>query len=126
MSKILKSLTQMATGAALLLLMTVAASAQVNSVSLGGTVSKFVELNSGGAITLSGNSGGGITTDGTVNNPLAASVNLGELGPSNTNSFVTENVPQKIRSNAAYVLSMNAPVTSRETTANKISAADIG
>src|SRR5213080_3153286 len=53
------------------------------TVSMSATVSKFVEFNSGGAITLSGNSGGGITTDGVVDNPLAASINLGELGPSN-------------------------------------------
>ncbi|MEJ7615932.1 MAG: hypothetical protein WKF30_02905 [Pyrinomonadaceae bacterium] len=104
------------------------ASAQstTGTVTMSATVSKFVELNSGGAITLSGNSGGGVTTDGTVNNPLAAVVNLGELGPSNTNSFVTANVPLKIRSNAAYVLSVNATVTSTGTTTNKISAVDVG
>jgi hypothetical protein len=106
----------------------VSASAQstTGTVTMSATVSKFVELNSGGAVTLSGNSGGGVTTDGTVNNPLAVSVNLGEVGPSNTNSFVTATVPLKIRSNAAYVLSMSATVTSTGTTANKISAADIG
>ena len=38
------------------------------TVSMSATVSKFVELNSGGAITLTGNSGGGITTNGTVLN----------------------------------------------------------
>src|SRR5205814_2205698 len=57
------------------------------TVSMSATVSKFVEFNSGGAITLTGNSGGGITTDGVVDNPLAASINLGELGPSNTNGL---------------------------------------
>ena len=62
---------------------------------MSGTVSKFVEINSGGAVTLAGNSGGGITTNGTVNNPLAVVINLGELGPSNTSSFVTANVPLK-------------------------------
>ena len=96
------------------------------TVSMSATVSKFVEINSGGAVTLSGNSGGGVTTDGTVNNPLAVSINLGELGPSNSNSFVTASVPLKLRSNAAYVLSMNATVTSTGTTSNKIGAADVG
>ncbi|MEQ1646112.1 MAG: hypothetical protein ABL959_21855, partial [Pyrinomonadaceae bacterium] len=67
------------------------------------TVSKFVEINSGGAVTLTGNSGGGVSTDGTLNSPLAVIINLGEVGPSNTNSFVTASVPLKIRSNAAYV-----------------------
>ena len=105
-----------------------AASAQstTGTVNMSGTVSKFVEINSGGAVTLTGNSGGGITTNGTANNPLAVVVNLGELGPSNTNSFVTANVPLKLRSNAAYVMSMVGTVTSSGTTSNEITAADIG
>jgi hypothetical protein len=90
------------------------------TVSMSATVSKFVEINSGGAVTLTGNSGGGVTTDGTVNNPLAVSINLGELGPTNTNNFVTATVPLKLRSNAGYVLSMTATVTSSGTTTNRI------
>ena len=96
------------------------------TVTMSATVSKFVEINSGGAVTLTGNSGGGVTTDGVANNPLAVSINLGELGPSNTNSFVTAQVPLKLRSNAAYVLSMSATVTSSGTTASRIGAADVG
>jgi hypothetical protein len=96
------------------------------TVTMSATVSKFVEINSGGAVTLSGNSGGGVTTDGVANSPLAVSINLGELGPSNLNPFVTAQVPLKLRSNAAYVLSMNATVTSSGTTASKIGAADVG
>ena len=96
------------------------------TVSMSATVSKFVEINSGGAVTLTGNSGGGVTTDGVTNNPLAVSINLGELGPSNTNSFVTAQVPLKLRSNAAYVLSMTATVTSSGTSASRIGAADVG
>lgn len=105
-----------------------AANAQTTTgtVNLSGTVSKFVEINSGGAVTLSGNSGGGVTTDGTANNPLAVVVNLGELGPSNTASFVTASVPLKLRSNAAYVMSLAATVSSSGSTANKIGASDIG
>ncbi len=106
----------------------VAANAQstTGTVSMSATVSKFVEINSGGAVTLSGNSGGGVTTDGTLNNPLAVVINLGELGPSNTNSFVTATVPLKLRSNAAYVLSTSATVTSTGSTANEITSADVG
>lgn len=104
----------------------ICAQSTTGTVSMSGTVSKFVEINSGGAVTLSGNSGGGITTNGTVNNPLAVVINLGELGPSNTSSFVTANVPLKLRSNAAYVMSAIATVTSSGTTTNKIGAADIG
>ncbi|HEU4433853.1 MAG TPA: hypothetical protein VFR51_10675 [Pyrinomonadaceae bacterium] len=96
------------------------------TVSVSATVSKFVEINSGGAVTLTGNSGGGVTTDGVANSPLAVAINLGELGPGNTNNFVTAQVPLKLRSNAAYVLSMTATVTSSGTTANRIGAADVG
>jgi hypothetical protein len=96
------------------------------TVSMSATVSKFVEINSGGAVTLTGNSGGGVTTDGTVDNPLAVSINLGELGPTNTNNFVTATVPLKLRSNAGYVLSMTATVTSSGTTTNRIGPADVG
>lgn len=96
------------------------------TVTMSATVSKFVEINSGGAVTLTGNSGGGVTTDGVANSPLAVSINLGELGPSNTNSFVTAQVPLKLRSNANYVLSMAATVTSSGTTASRIVASDVG
>src|SRR5690349_9307909 len=96
------------------------------TVTMSATVSKFVEINSGGAVTLTGNSGGGVTTDGVTNSPLAVSINLGELGPSNANSFVTAQVPLKLRSNAPYVLSMTSTVTSSGTTASRIVAADVG
>ena len=96
------------------------------TVSMSATVSKFVEINSGGAVTLTGNSGGGVTTDGVVNTPLAVAINLGELGPSNTNNFVTASVPLKVRSNAAYVLSMTATVTSSGSSSSRIGAADVG
>jgi len=96
------------------------------TVNMSATVSKFVEINSGGAVTLTGNSGGGVTTDGVANSPLAVSINLGELGPGNTNNFVTAQVPLKLRSNAPYVLSMTATVTNSGTTASRIGAADVG
>jgi hypothetical protein len=96
------------------------------TVNMSGTVSKFVEINSGGAVTLSGNSGGGVTTDGTSGSPLAVVLDLGELGPTNENSFVTASVPLKLRSNASYVLSMTATVNSSGSTANRITAADVG
>ena len=102
------------------------AQSTTGTVSMSATVSKFVEINSGGAVTLTGNSGGGVTTDGVINTPLAVSINLGELGPGNTNSFVTAQVPLKLRSNAPYVLSMSATVTSSGATTNRIGAADVG
>jgi hypothetical protein len=123
-----KIITRAAFAAFLAVTFVVAVNAQTTTgtVSMSATVSKFVEINSGGAVTLTGNSGGGVTTDGTANNPLAVVVNLGELGPSNNSSFVTASVPLKIRSNAAYVLSMISTVTSTGTTANKITSADVG
>jgi len=123
-----KSIKATAIAVLTILLFAVTASAQstTGTVNMSATVSKFVEINSGGAVTLSGNSGGGVTTDGTANNPLSVVVNLGELGPSNTSNFVTANVPLKLRSNAAYSMTMVASVTGSGTTANKVGAADVG
>src|SRR6185295_15628414 len=92
------------------------AQSTTGTVTMSATVSKFVEINSGGAVT----------TDGVTNSPLAVAINLGELGPSNTNNFVTAQVPLKLRSNAAYVLSMSATVTSSGTTSSRIVASDVG
>ena len=114
--------------AALLTACAVSAAAQSTSgsVTMSATVSKFVEIRSGGPVTLSGNSGGGVGADGADGSPLAVSINLGELGPANSSAFVTATVPLKVRSNANYVLSMSATVNSTGTTANKISAPDVG
>ena len=115
----------------LTLMLTVAAvtclgQSTTGTVTMSATVSKFVEINSGGAVTLTGNLGGGVTTDGVNNSPLAVSINLGELGPSNSNNFVTALVPLKLRSNAPYVLSMSAVVNSSGTSTSRIGAADVG
>ncbi len=96
------------------------------SVTMNGSVSNFVELNSGGAVTLSGNSGGSVITDGSINNPLAVVVNLGELGPSNANSFVKLVVPLKMRSNTAYQLSMSGNVSGAGSTQYRLKASDVG
>ena len=109
-----------------LLAVTCSGQSTTGTVTMSATVSKFVEINSGGAVTLAGNSGGGVTTDGVVNTPLGVAINLGELGPSNTNNFVTASVPLKLRSNAPYVLSMSATVTSSGITASRIVSSDVG
>src|SRR5690348_18480088 len=96
---------------ALLMMSAAATFAQTTgSVTMNATVSNFVELTSGGAVTLTGNSGGSVITDGTANSPLAVVVNLGELGPSNTNSFVQLSVPLRLRSNVGYQLNMVSSV----------------
>jgi len=96
------------------------------SVTMTATVSNFVELNSGGAVTLTGNSGGSVITDGTLNSPLAVVVDLGEVGPSNTNSFVKLSVPLKLRSNVAYQLNMVSSVAGAGATAFSLKDTDVG
>ncbi|MGB9182372.1 MAG: hypothetical protein WCB68_24290 [Pyrinomonadaceae bacterium] len=96
------------------------------SVNMTGTVSNFVEFNSGGAVTLSGNSGGSVTTDGVVNTPLAVVVDLGELGPANANSFVKLSVPLKLRSNVGYQLKMVGSVSGAGSTSYSLKATDVG
>jgi hypothetical protein len=125
----LKYLSRVTFVTVLLALTATFASAQVNtggSVTLNGTVSKFVELNSGGAVTLAGNSGGGVFTDGVSGEALNVVVNLGELGPSNASSFVTATVPLKMRSNTNYILSMSASIVSSGSSTSKIGVGDIG
>ena len=111
-----------------LLMMTAAVSfAQTTgSVTMNATVSNFVELTSGGAVTLTGNSGGSVITDGTANSPLAVVVNLGELGPSNTNSFVKLSVPLRLRSNVAYQLNMVSSVAGAGATSFSLKDTDVG
>jgi hypothetical protein len=112
---------------ALLMISAVATCAQTTgSVTMNATVSNFVELTSGGAVTLTGNSGGSIITDGTANSPLAVVVNLGELGPSNTNSFVKLSVPLRLRSNIAYQLNMVSSVAGAGATSFSLKDTDVG
>jgi hypothetical protein len=113
--------------ATLLVMSAALTSAQTTgSVTMTATVSNFVELTSGGAVTLTGNSGGSVITDGTANSPLAVVVNMGELGPSNTNSFVTLSVPVKLRSNVAYQLNMVSSVAGAGATSFSLKDTDVG
>ena len=121
------SIGKAAAAACFTVLLAAGAFAQTSgTVTINGTVSKYVEITSGGGVTLTGNSTGGVTTDGTANSPLAVVLDFGELGPSNENTFVKATVPLKIRSNAAYELGVLASVTSTGTSSDKIAAADIG
>jgi hypothetical protein len=111
----------------LLTLSAVATHAQTTgTVTMTASVSNFVELNSGGAVTLTGNSGGSVITDGTASTPLAVVVDLGELGPSNTNSFVKLSVPLRLRSNVAYQLNMVSSVAGAGATAFSLKDTDVG
>ena len=119
-------LTALAITALLMMTAGVASAQTTGSVTMSATVSNFVELNSGGAVTLTGNFGGSVITDGTANTPLAVVVNLGELGPSNTNSFVKLSVPLRLRSNVAYQLNMVSSVSGAGATSFSLKDTDVG
>ena len=103
------------------------------SVTLQGSVSGYVEIRAGGAATLVNNSGGGITNNKTkgqsLNNPTTLTIDFGDVGPSNTASFVIATVPLRLRSNVSYTLKMSAaPITYGSGTpdADSVTLADIG
>jgi hypothetical protein len=112
---------------ALLVMSAVVTNAQTTgSVTITATVSNFVELTSGGAVTLTGNLGGSVITDGTANTPLAVVVDMGELGPANSNSFVKLSVPLRLRSNVAYQLNMVGTVAGAGATSFSLKDTDVG
>ena len=119
-------LTAFATTALLMMCAAVSYAQTTGSVTMTATVSNFVELTSGGAVSLTGNSGGSIITDGTANSPLAVVVDLGEVGPSNTNSFVKLSVPVRLRSNVGYQLNMVSSVAGAGATSFSLKDTDVG
>lgn len=126
MFKLTKGIISALAVATLLTLSAAATFAQTTgSVTMSATVSNFVELSSGGAVTLTGSTGS-VTTDGTANSPLAVVVNLGELGPSNANSFVKLSVPVRLRSNVGYQLNMVSSVAGAGATPFSLKDTDIG
>jgi hypothetical protein len=86
------------------------------TVTLQGSVSGYVEVRAGGAASLANNSGGGITNNKVkgdrLDNPTTLTIDFGEVGPTNTNSFVTATVPLRLRSNVSYTLKMAASAMS--------------
>jgi hypothetical protein len=119
-------LTSMAITALLALSAAVTNAQTTGSVTMTATVSNFVELTSGGAVTLTGNLGGSVITDGTANSPLAVVVDMGELGPANSNSFVKLSVPLRLRSNVAYQLNMVGTVAGAGATSFSLKDTDVG
>jgi hypothetical protein len=127
MSKFTKGIVKALAVTAVLAIAAVTTCAQTTgSVTMTASVSNFVELTSGGAVTLSGNLGGSVITDGTANSPLAVVVDLGELGPANSNSFVKLSVPLRLRSNVAYQLNMVSTVAGAGATAFSLKDTDVG
>lgn len=103
------------------------------SVTLQGSVSGYVEVRAGGAATLTNNSGGGITNNKAkgdkLNTPTTMVIDFGEVGPSNTNSFVTATVPLRLRSNVTYTLKTSAAAMTYgggPSDASSVVLADIG
>jgi hypothetical protein len=103
------------------------------SVTLQGSVSGYVEVRAGGAATLANNSGGGITNNKVkgdkLNTPTTMVIDFGEVGPSNTNSFVTATVPLRLRSNVSYTLKTSAAAItygSGTPDSSSVTLADIG
>ena len=101
------------------------------SINLQGTVSGFVEVRAGGAATVS--TGGTITNNKAkgdrLDSPTTLTIDFGEVGPTNTNSFVTATVPLRLRSNVSYTLKVAAaPMTYGSGTpdAQSVTLADIG
>jgi hypothetical protein len=111
-------------------------SAQVldsGTITLQGTVSGYVEVRSGGPATISGNSGGGITNNKVkgdrLNSPTTLTIDFGDVGPANTNNWVTASVPIRLRSNLSYTLRMSASAITYgggTPDADSVTLADIG
>ncbi len=108
-----------------------AQTADSGSTTLQGSVSGYVEVRAGGAATIS--TGGTITNNkikgDRLNSPTTLTIDFGEVGPSNANSFVTAAVPLRLRSNVSYTLKMNAAAMtygSGTPDANSVTLADIG
>jgi hypothetical protein len=107
-----------------------AQSSDSGSVNLAGTVSGYVEVRAGGAATLANNTSGGITNNKVkgdkLNTPTTMIIDFGEVGPTNTNSFVTATVPLRLRSNVSYTLKTSASAITGVTDASSVTLADIG
>src|SRR5262245_53957788 len=138
--KTFKSAPQLLTRAGLIAGFIVAAglsaSAQVTdsgTITLQGNVTGYVEVRAGGPATISGNSGGGITNNKVkgdrLNSPTTLTIDFGDVGPANTNNFVTASVPLRLRSNLSYTLRMSAAAITYgggPSDADSVTLADIG
>lgn len=110
-----------------------AQTSDTGTVTLGGTMSGYVEIKAGGAASLANNSGGGITNNKAkgddLNTPTTLTINFGEVGPANAASFVTATVPLRLRSNVSYTLKTGVAAMTYgggTTDANSVTLADIG
>jgi hypothetical protein len=103
------------------------------TITLSATVSGYVEVRAGGPASISGNSGGGIISNkikgDRLNSPTTLTIDFGNVGPANGNSFVTATVPLRLRSNVSYTLKMSAAAMTYgggPSDADSVALADIG
>lgn len=66
------------------------------------TTAQYFDISSGGGPTITGGLSASVTGSSSVLNNLVVTVNFGEVGPVNTNSFVKLTIPIAIRSSAPY------------------------
>lgn len=82
------------------------------TITLQGTVSGYVEVRAGGPATLVNALGGSISNNkikgDRLDSPTTLTINFGDVGMSNPNSFVIATVPLRLRSNVSYTLRMSA------------------
>ncbi len=96
------------------------------TVTISGTASAAVKLTSGGNATLTGNSGGGISTQSAADAALATVVDLGDVGPGNTNTYVCFTQPLFLRANAASTVSAAVTAETFLADADAVQKDDIG
>lgn len=116
MERVVRQFVKVTLLAAFFIMSAVVVSAQVSdagTINLQGNVTAYVEIRAGGAAALAGNVGGGISNNKAagdrLDSPTVLTIDFGEVGPTNTSSFVTATVPLRLRSNVSYTLSVSTP-----------------
>jgi hypothetical protein len=94
------------------------------SISASATASEYLDVSIGGSATLSGNNGGSVSGTQTSGSPLSLTADLGEVGPSNANSFVKLAVPLRLQSNVPYDLKL--AISGTDNSGLQLQFSDIG
>src|SRR5882724_1221286 len=77
------------------------------TATINGSVGNTVQLTSGGSPTVTGTKAGtAASTQSAQDTAFSATINLGDVSPSNTNALVKVVMPLQIRSNASYTVSV--------------------
>src|SRR6267154_444054 len=91
-----------------LLVLSVVATGQTNgTATINGSVGNSVQLTSGGSPTVTGTKAGtAASTQSAQDTAFSATINLGDVSPSNPNALVKVVMPLQIRSNVSYTVSV--------------------